>query len=420
MGINADLPRLLRDAIAVCKDPRFKLDRRHMYRSILPFLPPSSPVFTHYNKLSDLRVYRIEGNDYNVHLPSYVTPQNKVRKAIPITCTALSDDGRQVALGFRGGVKVVDAERGVVTSRFRDESPYPLVWLLFTNNGRRLVTENTNGDIYILDNITSRRQLLSSRPDGAKKVMSSLSHDGSMIARVAQRPGTEWYGNMGIIRISTGFPTINALATPHPDPPIPHDNKNPRFPLRRSLGFSPDGRYVAAFDTQQAFVWSSSSFQVVSQHSVNDPRIWFLNTNRPSAASPAQLSDQPVVRDPPGPTVSSSCVLLTLPRQSDRNSEREARPAMEMISRITGMAPMLLSRGGIWLRGRGIVIISSQYRDPKSCSVKLPFQSSRFFESIIDLTFPTSRDGMRFLICDEEGSPLVIDVSRLIATNLAA
>ena len=74
----------------------------------------------------------------------------------------LSDDGRQVALGFSDGVvQVVDAELGDRISRFADGPPNPPVWLLFTNGGNKLVTENSKGDIYMLDNITSRRlQLL--------------------------------------------------------------------------------------------------------------------------------------------------------------------------------------------------------------------------------------------------------------------
>jgi hypothetical protein len=448
VGINADLPRLLRGAIAVCYDFRLRVDRRHMYRSILPFLPPSSPVFGYYNKLSDpIRVLRV-GESYKDHVPSNITPQpNEVLKGndtptTPTACAALSDDGRQVALGFRDGVvEVVDVERGVVTSRFLDGPQYPLVWLLFVSDGRQLVTENSEGDIYLLDTVTLRRLLFASPSDGAKRVMSSLSHDGSMIVRLATHSGEVWYKNMSIIHISKDGLTINALSAPslHPpnftraintltpslqvDSPTSRVDKEPNFPLRRSLGFSPDGRYVAAFDAHWAIVWSSASFQVIAQYSIDDPRIWFLNTNRLSVTSPAKSSDQPVVTldDKPSGSISSSCVLFTLQRRSDRFFITETS-AMEMVSRATGAVPLLPSQGGIWLRGHKIAIIPAGYRDPNSCSDKLPSPPrtfSWFGDSLTEFTLPTSRDGTRFLVCDEEGIPIIVDVSRLITRSLA-
>lgn len=46
VGINATLPRLFRDVIDVCEDPRLEVDVRHLYRPTLPFLP-SSPVLAY-------------------------------------------------------------------------------------------------------------------------------------------------------------------------------------------------------------------------------------------------------------------------------------------------------------------------------------------------------------------------------------
>jgi hypothetical protein len=436
VGINADLPRLLRDVIAVCRDPRLKVDPRHLYRSILPFLPGSSRVLAYYNKLSDpIRVLRVDGGNHKIRPPLNITPQpNKVPKrddapTTPIACVALSDDGLQVALGFRNGVvEVVDVERGVMTSRFLDGPPNPLAWLSFVNNGCQLVTENSNGDICLLDNITStsRRLPFASRRDGAQNVMTSLSHDGSMIARVAQRSGTKWYENASLIHISPEVPTINALAAPSLDAlfldyPISWNYIPPSFPLRRSMGFSPDGQYVAAFDTRRAFVWSSASFQVVAQYSIDDPQLWFLNTNRQSVTSLAELSDQPVITldHEPGSIVSSSCVLLTLQRQSSCISDTKARATVEMVSRITGPAPLLLSGGGIWLRGHRIAILPAGYHDPNLCSLKLLSWLGPPRDELMEFTLPTSRDGMRFLVCDEEDSPVVVDVSDLITTESA-
>ena len=88
-----------------------------------------------------------------------------------------------------------------------------------------------------------------------------------------------------------------------------------------------------------------------------------------------------------------------------------------MVSRAIGTTPLLLIGGGIWLRGHRIAILPAGYRDPRTPSVKLPspLQLSYLSEgSLTEFTLPTSRDGTRFLICDEGGFPLVVDVSQLI------
>ena len=458
--INAYLPRLLNDVIAIFEDRRlckltdvevgmsgesvsweYDIEYHQIYRSILPFLPLSSPVATYYNKLSDpIRVVRVHVGNYKCHVPSIITTS----PITPITCATLSDDGRWVALGFCDGVvEVVDAELGARISQFAD-GPNAPIWLLFANGHNTLVTENSEGDIYILDNITFRRVPIASRigGGGSSKVMTSLSHDGSMIVRVAQHVDTEWYENMSIIQISMEEPIINALAspslgsrdsndprrniTPSRNSPISSDDKGPRFPLRRSLGFSPDGRYVAAFDTQQAFIWSSSSFQVVAQYSIEDPDIWFLNTNHPSPTLPLKLPDYITLTpifEPSQPPSSLSCVLFTLkappPLSSDPAYEFDFTrfPVQPTVSRAAGAVPQLSARGGIWFGGEEILVIPDNYRDPKSCSIKLPRHkpfSQDDPDHLTDFVLPRSRDGTRFLICDEESFPVIVDISGVL------
>jgi len=421
------------------------VEYHHIYRSILPFLPLSSPVATCYRKLSDpIRVVRVRGGNYKCHIPSIITTS----PVTPIACATLSDDGRWVALGFCDGVvEVVDAKLGARISRFSDGPPSASVWLLFTDGGNTLVTENSEGDIYILDNITFQRVHIASQI-GSSRVMTSLSHDGSMIVRVAQHVETDWYKNMSIIQISTEDAIINALASPslgsqisnapcrsntHSPPllnsPICSNDKKPGLPLRRSLGFSPDGRYVAAFDTQQAFIWSSSSFQVVAQYSIEKPDIWFLNTNRPSATLPPELPDYVTltpVFEPSEPLSSLSCVLFTLkvppPPVSVYNESGEytidfARfPVQPAVSRAAGAVPQLSVRGGIWFGGHEVLVIPNNYRDPKSCSIKLPCEHRGFRDpdSLTDFVLPRSRDGTRFLICDEESFPVIVDISGVL------
>ena len=453
MGIDADLPRLLNDLISLCHDrllghggyPDYGdygdySDPRHIYRSILPFRSPLSPVLAYYNELSDpIRVLRVDRRRINpLHIPLNVSlrsndaPSDEDRSAILVACAALSDDGHRVALGFCDGVvEVVDAELGVRVSRFADGPPSPPVWLLFTGGGSRLVTENSEGDVCILEDAMLHQRRFALRLDRAEKVMASLSHNASMIVRVVQRLGTEWHENASIIHISTGSLVVNALATPSLDRPPDPDNDGLRSPLHRSLGFSPDGQYVAAFDKQQGFIWSSASLQVVAQYSIGAPSIWFLNTNH-RLIPPFEFPDPTRIAlayEPSGIIPSSSHVLFTLRRGSAPALEGDSswgdllrQPLMEMISQAAGTVPLLSTWGGIWFRGHVIFVIPTGYHDPKSCSARLPSPRQIIDSteaSFRDVVLPASRDGTRILVCDEEGFPVVVDISGVVTGDFA-
>ena len=448
VGIDADLPRLLNDTISLCRDPRLghgtgieysrdESDPRHIYRSIIPFLPPSSPILSNYNELSDsIRVLRVDRRIEELHIPfgaslqSSDVPPDEGHSTTLITCAALSDDGCQVALGFCDGVvEVVDAELGARVSRFADGPPSPPVWLLFAGGGSKLVTENSEGDVCILDDTMPCRRQFASRLDGAEMVMTSISHDGLMVVRIAQHSGTEWYENASIIRVAVEDLTIHALASPSLDHPLNSDNEKLRFPLRRSLGFSPDGQYVAGFDNQQGFIWSSTSLQIVAQYSIGAPSIWFLNTNHWSMP-PFEFPDYPditLVCEPPGSIPSSSCVLFTLRRRSTPLLNKDGdwgslEPVMcwlfmEIVSQAAGI-PLLSSWGDVWFRGHRIMMVPASFCDPTLCLTRLPppRQSIPFDEApFADFSLPVFKDGTRFLVCDEEGFPVVVDISGIVS-----
>jgi hypothetical protein len=76
------------------------------------------------------------------------------------------------------------------------------------------------------------------------------------------------------------------------------------------------------------------------------------------------------------------------------------------------------ARGGIWFGGHEILVIPDNYRDPKSCSVELPCEDpesgSGDPDRLTDFVLPRSRDGTRFLICDEESFPVIVDISGVL------
>jgi len=423
VGIHADLPRLLDDVIRITE---FEWeDPREIYRSILPFLPPSSPVLAYYNNLSDpVRVLRVPTD---ASLPvDEVIPHDEA-PIVPIACATLSDDGRRVALGFRdGAVQVVDAELGDRVARFADKLPNPSVWLLFIDKGHRLVTEDSKGNIYILDNLTSCLRQVESRCNGTD-AMVSVSYDRSMIVRAAQQSGKEWYEAMSVICVTAQDPTINPLHPPSHDPDIYHW----AIPLRRSMGFSPDGHYVAAFDMHLALVWSSMSFQVIAQYSVGNPAAWFLNTYNSLAMPPLGLPGSVIAMSIPEHSASirsSSCVLCALKSPFFCPDF----PDMRTISSATGAAPVVGSQRGVWFRGHKILTIPAGYCDPTARSIDSIEVSRKAGislanvtgavnkESVADFTLPISRDGTKFLICDTEGFPAVVDISGLVSRGFDA
>ena len=411
VGAHSDLPRLLNDVIAICDGSRLfhrDEDPRHIYRSILPFLPPSSPILVHYKKLSDpIRVFRVRSRNNEVLLGMPSPPNNIPQPGNPpipaITCTALSEDGHRVALGFHNGVVEVVDINGTTISRFADRLLEPPVWLLFISGGRKLVTETSEGDIYILDNSAFHRQRAASRLDGSTMVVASLSHNGSMIIRAAQNSIKEWYENMYIIHIATGSPTIHSLS--NPSYIIAHRGTGRSFPLQRSIGFSQDDQYAAAFDTQQAFVWSCTSFQLIAHCTIEDPLNWFLNTNHPSIMPtlPNYVTITPFPEHS-GSIGSTSCILFQLEPSAEPDGLR-----MHALSLAAAAVPVLDSRNNLWFRGHEITTIPEGYCNSKWRSVE---QASRRLEAPFSL--PTSQDGTRFLLHDNE-SCLLVDISRVIS-----
>ena len=241
-------------------------------------------------------------------------------------------------------------------------------------------------------------------------VVASLSHDGSMIVRTARYWAKDWYKNMCIIHITTDSPTIHSLSTPSHI--TPYYSTGRRFPLQRSVGFSPDGRYAAAFDTQQAFIWSCTSFQLIAHYSIEDPRNWFLNTNSLSTMPPLALPNDVVITPFPehsGSIGSTSCVLFKLAPRPSANLDHFR---MHAISLAAAAVPVLGSWRWVWFRGRKIMVIPDDYWNSITPA---PRSGPAFWESPSDSSFLTSKDGTRFLLFDKERYPVPVDISGVIS-----
>ncbi|KAF8316992.1 uncharacterized protein EI90DRAFT_3085583 [Cantharellus anzutake] len=308
-----------------------------LYRSGLPFTPSSSRLYQLYGHLSDpVRVFSVSGefsggfiplsedarvaqevmkakqtelpkklNEHGREETNYEAEfaEHDVRNGI-VTCAAISQNGSHVALGFGNGViEVADIDHQHIISRFQCNPPKPPVWIEFIFGGSvQIATEDADGNITILGPGTSSATL-GTLPSGCFPAVTAVSNDGSFIIRAPQNFGQAWYKNMALIRFS-GEPSVQLLASPSTPSPTQstQSHSDLSIPQRHTVRFSPRGRYVGAYDTNRAFVWSTDSHNLcIAQYRVQNFKTWIFNIG----LEPPFLHDipMPVLRNPTLPLI---------------------------------------------------------------------------------------------------------------------
>ncbi|KAF8317244.1 uncharacterized protein EI90DRAFT_3170488 [Cantharellus anzutake] len=200
-----------------------------------------------------------------------------VRNGI-VTCTALSRDGRYIALGFGSGViEIADIDDQHTMSQFQNHPPNPPAWIEFVHGHHHVAAEDVDGNITIYSHGTLPVKL-GILPIGTYPIVTAVSDSGLFIIRVLRDPGKPWYNNVACIYIS-GDPHIQLLASP-PDSPIQsfRSNSESAFPERHMVAFSPGARYIAAFDEHSAFTWSTESGDFIARYNVRGDKSWIINT----------------------------------------------------------------------------------------------------------------------------------------------
>ncbi len=105
-----------------------------------------------------------------------------------------------------------------------------------------------------------------------------------MLTRTPRNLEDDWHKNMMILYISD-HSTFQSLTPSSPTPSSPtspfHYQWNFNFhwnvaSRHRSLGFSPQGGYIA--DHIHAFIWSTESHELVAYFRVQEFTAWMLNT----------------------------------------------------------------------------------------------------------------------------------------------
>ncbi|KAF8341662.1 uncharacterized protein EI90DRAFT_3034748, partial [Cantharellus anzutake] len=287
----------------------------HLYRSVLPFAPPSSPLYKRYGHLADpVRIFSAFGEFSGGTIPlskdlliNQEVMQAKLSELLEVvdqwggkiinyeaefhepdvrngivTCTALSLDGCYIALGFGSGIiEVADINRQCTICRLqRDPANLP-AWIEFVHGSHRVVTEDNEGNVTILGDGMAPVNL-GTLPTSPYPAGTTTSDDGLFVVRAPRNLDSPWYNNMTLISVLE-VPSIQPLVSP----PLPSqlDNEGLVVPRRRTLGFSPGARHVGAFDGAQAVTWSTESCQCIAGYRVTNSGYWIINPNVPLTCS---------------------------------------------------------------------------------------------------------------------------------------
>ncbi|KAF8338215.1 uncharacterized protein EI90DRAFT_3042130 [Cantharellus anzutake] len=443
----------------------------HLYRSFLPFT--SSSLYELYGHLSDpVQVFstsgkfsggfiplsedacnaqevaeaklsnlpkKFDGHGWKVTNYEAEFTEHDVRNGI-VTCAVISQDGSHVALGFGNGIiEVADINHQRTIFRFRSDPPNHPVWIEFILGANaQIATEDTAGNISILSRGT-RSVPCGALPSGDYPALTALSSNGCFIIRVPQTQS--WYSNVALLYFS-GEPSIRLLASPS----APFILSNPQLsstPQRHTVGFSPGGRYVAAFNANCAFVWSTNTSELVAQYCMHNSEFWIFN--------PGHVLPLPYLI--PTPVFGDHTIHLTLEEGAShvQSSEPDSRhnsdeswlkcpydlsPNMTRLgerdkasaySSAIGRVPFLFVQfefliPPVFFNGQVELIVELKYCpvftnvDPSSSENKPWYGDLLFYENTsIQYHFPrASKDGTRFLLQGKLRAPVVVDISQVV------
>ncbi|KAF8323611.1 uncharacterized protein EI90DRAFT_3076569 [Cantharellus anzutake] len=283
-----------------------------------------------------------------------------------VTCAALSLDGCCVALGFGSGViEVADIDHQRTISRFQCSPTNLPVWIEFYGDNNWIVTEDSSGNITILES-GMQPQTVGILSGGPRPAVTAVSDNGNFVVRVPRNLHYDWYEEMALLDVSVQ-PSIRYLASPSSGGP-PEFRPSSAAPLRRMLGFSPGSRYIGAYGRNHAFVWSTDSCQLIAQYAVPDFTTWALNTGitppssylvpnpivapciPDSVSDPSHDSDEPWLR----------CPFYDLSPDMQHKSTRN-----EVYSSAVGRIPLVTAShtvSALWFNGKVKLILPEVYR----------------------------------------------------------
>ncbi|KAF7971625.1 hypothetical protein HWV62_20736 [Athelia sp. TMB] len=181
-----------------------------------------------------------------------------------VQCSTISPQGR-LALSFLDGSLQISnlhdsggwGRHPVPASGWNTASLPAYVWLEFIVDGKRLIGEDVDGMVWVLDE-SGVINTFGPLPAPGPRTNAVASQDGMYLVRAPSQHQSHqsfsWYNQMVLLEIVGDEISWRTLASP---------TDVGEFPLLecipRSLGFSPDGKFVGAFDERVAHIWSVHS-----------------------------------------------------------------------------------------------------------------------------------------------------------------
>lgn len=241
--------------------------------------------------------------------------------------SALSANGLLVALSYQNGdLEVVYSDSGerawLLASElcWKGQRLPPLVWLEFVQGDSRVIGEDEAGCLWLIDqkDVVDVRAPL---PYPGLRCFAGISSWSRLVRASFESPLASWPHNLVLIELLKDAIILRPLAPPQPDA---HSSSQLQ---PRSLGFSPDGTRVGAFDNQEAHIWSTITAAHIASYKISRHSDWTLNLcstySDSSGIHPSFYPPLPNSANPAGTDVSqlsgeinvASAVFIEIPRR---------------------------------------------------------------------------------------------------------
>ncbi|KAF7979095.1 hypothetical protein HWV62_43614 [Athelia sp. TMB] len=183
-----------------------------------------------------------------------------------VRCSTISSQGRLALSSLDGSLRVSNLQDSAgwgdgmhpVPAAGWDTASLPAyVWLEFIVDGKRLIGEDADGMVWVLDE-SGVINTFGPLPAPGPRTSAVASQDGMYLVRAPSQHRSyqsfSWYNQMVLLQIVGDEISWRTLASPTDVGDFPFLECIPR-----SLGFSPDGKHVGAFDERVAHIWSVPS-----------------------------------------------------------------------------------------------------------------------------------------------------------------
>ncbi|KAF7976843.1 hypothetical protein HWV62_5544 [Athelia sp. TMB] len=192
--------------------------------------------------------------------------------------SALSTQGHIFAMSFLDGrVDVFDSYTGESiwhlgpALSWESGTLSPLVWLQFVQGDSKILGEEETGRIWLIDR-TGVLDVTDPLPSPGPQAVAAVSPDGLYAVRTSCQPGgLPWEQQMTLLDVLGGRISSRYLVCP----PLSRESEG-RILVPRSLGFSPDGACVGAFDGATVHIWSATTADYMECHAIGE-KFWALN-----------------------------------------------------------------------------------------------------------------------------------------------